>query len=330
MLQYIGRRLLLMIPTLLVISLVAFIIIELPPGDFLTTLAAIAASKGERIDQETLEAMRVQYGLGEPIYVQYWKWITNILTRGDFGQSFYWNQPVKQLIWERLGLTFLLSSLTLLFTWLIGFSIGIYSAVKQYSLGDYIFTFLGFIGLAIPNFLLALILMYFTFRFFGLSITGLFSAEFVNAPWSVARVLDMLRHIWIPIIILGTSGAASLIRVMRANLLDELHKPYVITARAKGLDERELLLRYPVRVALNPFVSTVGWSLPTLVSGEVIVSSVLGLPTSGPLLLNALLQQDMYLAGAFILMMSTLTVLGTLASDVLLAWLDPRIRYSEF
>lgn len=329
MLQYIGRRVLLMIPTLLVISLVAFIIIELPPGDFLTTLAASAASKGERIDQETLEAMRVQYGLGEPIYLQYWKWMSSILTRGDFGQSFYWNQPVKQLIWERLGLTFVLSGLTLIFTWLIGFGIGIYSAVRQYSLGDYIFTFLGFIGLAVPNFLLALILMYLSFSFFGLSITGLFSDDFVNAPWSVARVLDMLRHIWIPIIILGTSGAASLIRVMRANLLDELHKPYVVTARAKGLDERELLLRYPVRVALNPFVSTVGWSLPALVSGEVIVSAVLGLPTSGPLLLTALLQQDMYLAGAFILMMSSLTVLGTLASDVLLAWLDPRIRYDE-
>jgi peptide/nickel transport system permease protein len=284
------------------------------------------ASKGESIDQQTLEGWRIQYGLGEPVIIQYLKWMRGI-AQGNFGMSFYWNQPVSKLIWERLGLTFVLSLFTLLFTWIVGFAIGIYSAVKQYSLGDYIFTFLGFIGLAIPGFLLALILMYVSFKYLGFTAGGLFSSQFVEAPWNMAKALDMLRHIWIPVVILGASGAASLIRVMRANLLDELNKPYVVTARAKGLAEGQLLMEYPVRVALNPFVSTVGWSLPALVSGETIVAVVLGLPTSGPLLLNALLQQDMYLAGAFILLLSTLTVIGTLVSDILLAWLDPRIRY---
>jgi peptide/nickel transport system permease protein len=260
--------------------------------------------------------------------VQYWKWISGILFRGDFGESFEWNRPVTQMIWGRLGLTFILSFSTLIFIWLIAFPVGIYSAVKKYSLGDYVFTFLGFIGLAIPNFLFALTLMYIAFSKFGLSVGGLFSPRFQEAPWSLAKAVDLLQHIWIPMVVLGLAGTANLIRTMRANLMDELKKPYVVTARAKGLAESKLLIKYPVRVALNPFISTVGWILPNLVSGSTVVSIVLNLPTTGPLLLRSLQSQDMYLAGSFILLLSTLTVIGTLLSDILLAAVDPRIRFS--
>lgn len=329
MLQYVVRRVLYMIPTLFAISIVSFIIIQLPPGDYLTSLVATMASTGETVDRAQLVALEQRYGLGQPIYVQYWKWISGILLRGDFGQSFEWNQPVSALIWGRLWLTFAVSLAALLFTWVVAFPVGIYSAVRQYSLGDYTFTIIGYIGLAIPNFLLALVLMYIAFKYFNQSVGGLFSPQYQDAPWTFAKFLDMLNHLWIPVVIIGTAGTAGLIRIMRANLLDELHKPYVVTARAKGLSERRLLLKYPVRMALNPFVSTLGWTLPTLVSGAAIVSIVLSLPTTGPLLFRALLSQDMYLAGSFILMLSTLTVIGTLLSDVLLAWLDPRIRYER-
>lgn len=327
MLAYIIRRLLYMIPTLFAISLVSFLIIQLPPGDYLNTLVAELAAQGDQVDRARLVALEERYGLNQPVYVQYWKWITGILLRGDFGQSFEWNRPVSTLIWGRLGLTFLLSLSTLLFIWLVAFPIGIYSAVRKYSIGDYTATFLGFIGLAIPNFLLALVLMYVSFKFFNQSVGGLFSPQYIEAPWSWGKVVDLLAHIWVPMVVLGTAGTAGLIRIMRANLLDELHKPYVETARAKGVSESKLLLKYPVRVALNPFVSTVGWVLPELVSGAAIVSIVLSLPTTGPLLLRALQSQDMYLAGSFIMMLSVLTVVGTLLSDLLLAWLDPRIRY---
>ncbi|MFO7631164.1 MAG: ABC transporter permease [Caldilinea sp.] len=326
MLGFIARRILYAIPTFFAVSIVAFVIIQLPPGDYLTTLVASMASQGESVDPAALEALRTRYGLGQPIWVQYFKWMSNIFLRGDFGQSFEWNQPVTSLIWSRLMLTFFLSLSTLFFVWAIALPVGIYSAVKQYSLGDYTFTFLGFIGLAIPNFLLALVLMYIGFKFFGQSVGGLFSPEYQEAAWSWAKFVDMLSHLWIPIVIIGTAGTASLIRVMRANLLDELRKPYVVTARAKGLTEYQVIMRYPVRVALNPFVSTVGWVLPALISGEAIVAIVLSLPTTGPLLLRSLLSQDMYLAGSFILMLSTLTIIGTLLSDILLAVLDPRIR----
>jgi peptide/nickel transport system permease protein len=329
MFQYIIRRILDMIPTLFLISIVSFIIIQLPPGDYLTSLVATMASTGETVDRAALVALEQRYGLGQPVYVQYWKWISGILLRGDFGQSFEWNQPVSALIWGRLALTFVLSLATLLFTWFVAFPIGIYSAVRQYSIGDYITTVIGYIGLAIPNFLLALVMMYISFKYFNQSVGGLFSPEYQDAPWSFAKVLDMLAHLWIPVVIIGTAGTAGLIRIMRANLLDELHKPYVVTARAKGLPEYKLLLKYPVRVALNPFISTLGWTLPTLVSGAALISIVLSLPTTGPLLLRALMSQDMYLAGSFILMLSTLTVIGTLISDILLAWLDPRIRYEK-
>ncbi len=325
MIHYIIRRIFLLIPTLIAISIVSFILIQLPPGDYLTSYVAQLSQQGEQMDQSALAALKAQYGLDQPIYIQYLKWITGVL-RGDFGYSFEWRRPVAQLLWDRLGFTFIISLATLLLTWIIAFPIGIYSAVRQYSIGDYLFTFLGFLGLAIPDFLAALVLMWIAFAVFGQSVGGLFSPDYVDAPWSVAKVLDMLSHLWIPALILGIGGTAGLIRIMRANLLDELHKPYVTTARAKGLPEWKLILKYPVRVALNPFVSTVGWSLPHLISGTVIVGVVLNLPTNGPLLLRALLSQDMYLAGSFILMLSVLTVIGTLISDVLLAWLDPRIR----
>ena len=325
MLQYIARRILMMIPTLFLISIVSFIIIQLPPGDFLTSYVTQLSSMGDNVDESAIQALKDRYGLGQPLYVQYLRWMSNML-HGDFGHSMEWNKPVLGLLTERLPLTFVLAVSTMLFTWAIAFPIGIYSAVKQYSIGDYIATFLGFIGLAIPDFLLALILMWVFFAYFNQSVGGLFSPDFQEAPWSPAKVWDLGKHLIVPMVILGLGGTASLIRVMRANLLDELHKPYVVTARAKGLSESKLLLKYPVRAALNPFISTAGWYLPALVSGATIVAVVLSLPLTGPLLLRALMSQDMYLAGSFIFVLSALTVIGTLISDILLAWLDPRIR----
>lgn len=327
MITYIVRRLLYMIPTMIIISLLSFFLIQLPPGDYLT--AMLASSGLDYIEPAQLEALRVRYGLGQPFHVQYWKWISGIVFRGDFGQSFEWNRPVSDLIWGRLGLTFILSLSTLAFVWAVAFPIGIYSAIRQYSLGDYVFSVIGFVGLAIPNFLFALVLMYISFAYFGQSVGGLFSPEYVDAPWSWGKLVDMIGHLWVPMIVIGASGTAGLIRIMRANLLDELGKLYVVVARSKGISEKKLLLKYPVRMALNPFVSTIGWILPQLVSGSAIVSIVLSLPTTGPLLLNALKSQDMYLAGSFVLVLSVLTVVGTLLSDILLAWLDPRIRYDQ-
>ncbi|MGH2535356.1 MAG: ABC transporter permease [Thermomicrobiales bacterium] len=326
MLKFIARRVILMIPTLIAISIVTFFLIQLPPGDFLTTLVASMAEQGETVDQSRLDSLRDRYGLDDPFYIQYFKWMGGVL-QGDFGYSFTWNRPVSDLVWDRVGYSFALSISSLIMIWLIAFPIGVYSAVRKYSIGDYIVTFFGFLGLAIPNFLIALVLMYVSFKYFGQSVGGLFSPEYVDAPWSLARLGDFLLHLWIPMIIVGTAGTASLIRITRANLLDELGRPYVVTARAKGLPEHRVLLKYPVRMALNPFVSTVGWVLPGLISGETIISVVLSLPTTGPLLLRALTSQDMYLAGGFILILSVLTVIGTLISDIMLAWLDPRIRY---
>ena len=327
MLTYVLRRLALMVPTVFVISVLAFVIIQLPPGSFAETYAATLDRTGDQVDSALLESLRRRYGLDQPMHMQYLIWMQGIVTRGDFGRSFEWNRPVSTLIWERLALTFVISLSALLFIWVVAFPVGIYSAVRQYSVGDYLATFLAFIGLAIPNFLMALVFMYIAFAYFGQSVGGLFSPEYVNAPWSWGKVVDLLSHLWIPMVVLGTAGTAGLVRIMRANLLDELKKPYVVTARAKGLSETRLLLKYPVRVALNPFVSTVGWILPQLVSGAAIVAIVLNLPTAGPMLFRALLSQDMYLAGTFILLLSFLTVIGTLISDLLLAWLDPRIRY---
>lgn len=327
MLQFILRRLLLMIPTFIVISLVAFVIIQLPPGDFVTSYIASLAAQSSQVNQDAEKTLRQMYGLGDPLPIQYVKWMHGILIRGDFGIAFDLRQPVSRVIWERVWLTIALSLGSVLITWVVAFPIGIYSAVKQYSLGDYVFTFIGFIGIAVPGFLLALVLMYVEFKYFGKAIGGLFSDEFVNVPWSLARVADLIQHLWIPVLLLAFGGTAELIRIMRANLLDEMRKPYVITARSKGLPEWKVLFKYPVRLALNPFVSTIGWTLPYLVSGSIILSVVMNLPTTGPMLLRALQVQDMYLAGALILILSLLTILGTLVSDILLAWLDPRIRY---
>jgi peptide/nickel transport system permease protein len=324
---YIVRRVLLMIPTLFAISVVTFFIIQLPPGDFLTSMVSAMASQGEQVNQASIAALRERYGLGEPFYVQYYLWMKNILLEGDFGRSFAYNRPVTDLIGNRLLATIGISIGSLIVTWAIAFPVGIFSAVRKYSAGDYLFTSISFIGLAIPEFMLALVLLYVSVEYFGQSVGGFFSPEYVDAAWSLAKFGDLLQHLWIPIIIIGAANTAGLIRIMRANLLDELGKPYVDTARAKGMEERKLLLKYPVRLALNPFVSTVGWVLPAIISGEVIVAVVLSLPTEGPLLLHALQSQDMYLAGSLILLTSVLTVIGTLVSDIMLAWLDPRIRY---
>lgn len=324
--RYIVQRIVLTIPTLFVISIISFVIIQLPPGDFLTAYITSLESGGQVVDQQLIDALRSQYGLGDPLHIQYFKWISRVIV-GDFGYSFQWQRPVSELIGERMMLTIILSVASLILVWGISLPIGIYSAVRQYSLGDYFFTFISFVGLGIPNFLLALVLMWWAYSQLGMSVGGLFSAAYADAPWSFAKLLDFLKHLWIPAAVLAIGGIAGLIRIMRANLLDELPKLYVTTARAKGMGERDLVLKYPVRVALNPFISTIGWTLPGLVSGSIIVSVVLNLPTTGPMLLTALQSQDMYLAGAILLLLSILTVIGTLISDLLLAWLDPRIRF---
>lgn len=326
MLSFILKRLLYAIPTLIAVSIVAFIIIQLPPGDYLSTLMADLASQGGAVEAGTVAALRERFGLDQPIYVQYWKWVSNIVMYGDFGISFELNRPVTEVIWGRLGFSFLLAMLTLCFIWALAIPVGIISAVRQYSITDYGVTFFAFFMLAVPDFLLALVLMYLLSTYFGQSVGGLFSPEFVDAPWTLARVWDFAKHVWLPVFVIGIGSFAALVRVMRANLLDELHRPYVTTARAKGMSELELLLRYPVRMALNPLISTLGWILPAVVSGEIIVSVVMSLPTTGPLLLRALLSQDMYLAGSLILLISVLTVIGTIISDILLAIADPRIR----
>ena len=326
MLGFILKRVLYMVPTLFGMSVVSFFIIQLPPGDFLTSLISAIADSGQSLDSATVAKLTAQYGLDQPFYVQYWWWISGILFRGDFGWSFDWGQPVSRLIWDRMGITLFVSVLSLILIWAVALPIGIYSAVKRYSIGDHIFTLLGFVGLAIPTFIMALVLMYVSYKFLGQNVGGLFSPEYQDAPWSLAKVWDLCLHLWIPIVVIATNSTAALIRVMRANLSDELNKPYVVTARAKGLKEFTLIMRYPVRIALNPFISTIGWVLPALISGVTITAIVLNLPMAGPLLLRALVSQDMYLAGAFILLMSVLTLVGMLVSDILLAALDPRIR----
>ena len=326
MFRFILWRMVWMLPFLVAISFISFVLIQLPPGDYVTTYIATLAASNEIVDQNTAADLRNRFGLDQPMIVQYWKWISNIVFRGDFGLSFEWQQPVSELIWERMALTLILTFSTLLLTWGIALPVGVFSAVKKYSIGDYVVTFFSFLGLAIPSFLLALVLMYIAAVEFGQSVGGLFSEEFQNAAWSWAKFMDFLQHLWIPVIILAVSGTASLIRVMRANMLDELSRPYVTTARAKGLSEFALLVKYPMRLALNPFISTIAWLLPNLVSGSIIVAIVLSLPTAGPLLLQSLMSQDMYLAGAFILLICALTVIGSLISDILLALVDPRIR----
>lgn len=328
MVRFILYRLLLMIPTLFLISVVSFIIIQLPPGDYLNTLVSQMQARGETVDSEAIRALERQYGVGKPLWEQYTIWMQNILLHGDFGDSFEYNRPVTDMIGSRLGWTIGISVGALLVTWIVAFPLGIYSAVRKYTAGDYVLTFLSFLGLAIPEFLLALVLLYISSEYFGLSVGGLFSPEYVDAAWSLAKVGDLMSHLWIPIVIVGVASTAGLVRTMRANLLDELNQPYVVTARAKGMPENRLIIKYPVRMSLSPFISTLGWTLPAIISGEAIVAIVLNLPTLGPLLLRSLQSQDMYLAGGIILIISVLTVLGTLISDVLLAISDPRIRHS--
>jgi peptide/nickel transport system permease protein len=328
MLAYIGRRALLAVFTVWAISMLAFVIIQLPPGDYVSSYIAQMASMGSVVSDEEAQTLRIQYGLGQPIYVQYWKWMKQI-AEGNFGFSMEWRRPVTEVIGERLWLTVIVAVAALILTWVLALPIGIYSAVRQYSLGDYAATFIGFIGLAVPNFLLALVILYFGFTLFNANIGGLFSPELQDAPWSLARVWDLLKHLPVPALILGLAGTAQQIRIMRANLLDELRKPYVVTARSKGLSETRVIVKYPVRMALNPFASTIGYTLPYIVSGSIIVSLVLGLPTVGPLLLKALISQDMFLAGTIVLLLGVMTVIGTLISDIVLVWVDPRIRLED-
>lgn len=328
MLPYIARRVVWMIFTLLAVSLVAFVIIQLPPGDFVTSYVARLRAQGETLDASQIAALNAQYGMGQPLYLQYALWMGGVL-RGNFGQSFEWNQPVARLLSQRLPFTLMLGTSALLFTWAISLPVGIISAAKKYSIADNTFTLISFIGLGVPNFLAALGLGYLAFKFFHQSVGGLFSPAFEAAPWNLGKLLDLLAHLWLPVVVIAAQGTAGIIRILRANLLDELNKPYVTTARSKGLPEIRVLLKYPLRVALNPFVSTIGWTLPALLNGEVIISQVLGLQTTGQLLLGALQSQDMYLAGSIILVLSALTVIGTLLSDMLLAVVDPRVRFSN-
>ncbi len=325
MLAYIGRRLLLGVFTIWAISVLSFTIIQLPPGDYITSYIAEMAATGSTVTDEEARNLRSQYGLDRPVYVQYFKWMT-LIARGNFGMSMEWRRPVTEVIGDRMSLTIVVSVAALLLTWVLALPIGIYSAVCQYSVGDYAATFVGFVGLAVPNFLLALVLLYFGFTLFNANIGGLFSADYQDVPWSVAKAWDLAKHLPVPALILGLAGTAQQVRIMRANLLDELRKPYVVTARAKGLSEMRVILKYPVRVALNPFASTIGYTLPYIVSGSIIVSLVLGLPTVGPLLLTALVAQDMFLAGTIVLLLGVMTVVGTLISDIVLVWIDPRIR----
>lgn len=322
---YLLRRLGYMALLLVMVSVTSFIIIQLPPGDYLTSYIQRLEASGQHVDQSEIESLKRQYGLDLPMTGQYFKWVTGIM-QGDFGQSLQWNRPVWELISERLALTLVINLGAVLFTYAIAIVIGTYSATHQYSIADYVFTVIGFVGLAVPGFLFALILMVVFNNVFGMSVGGLFSPEYAQAAWSWGKVVDLLKHLPIPVIIIGTAGAAGLIRVMRASLLDELSKQYVVTARTKGLSETKLLFKYPVRVAINPVISTIGWVLPGLVSGGTIVAIVLSLPTVGPLLFRALLSQDMYLAGSLLMLLCALTIVGTFISDILLVLLDPRIR----
>ncbi len=325
MLRVVVQRLLLLPLLLIAFSIMVFGLVQAPPGDFLTSYISMLSSSGSSVDLAQVEALKKQFGLDQPFFIQYIRWVQNLL-RGDLGLSLEYQRPNIELIGERLVLTVLLALFAFVFTWLVAIPAGIYSATHPRSPLDYVLTLVNYVGVATPNFMLALILMWIAFSRLGLSITGLFSPEYVQAPWSVARVVDLLKHIWLPVIVLGIAGTARLTRIMRANLLDELNKPYVVTARAKGLSEWRLVLKYPVRVAINPLVSTIGWYLPQLFSGSLIVATVMNLPNIGPLLLRALVSQDMYLAGGILLIYCFLTVVGTLVSDILLAWLDPRIR----
>jgi len=323
--SFILRRILLMVPTLFVVSIISFAIIEAPPGDFMDSYVNALLQEQEAVDPAEIASLRKRYGLDAPTYVRYFRWLGNIM-QGNLGRSLEWNQPVSKLIADRLPWSLAISVASFFLAYAIATPIGLSSATRQYSLGDYFFTLIGFIGLATPNFLLALLILWYYFVATGNVAVGLFSDEYLIAPWSFAKFIDLLKHLWLPALVVGTAGTAGLIRVMRANLLDELERPYVMVARSKGLSEGKLLVKYPFRIAMNPVASTIGWTLPTLVNGELLASLVLGLPTIAPLFVGALLSQHMFLAGSVVMILSTLTLVGTLLSDIVLAWLDPRIR----
>ena len=326
---FIVRRLILIIPLLFLISVISFATILLPPGSYVETYVQNLERTGFIVDQGQIEAIYKQYGLDQPAVLQYVLWMSNFLLKGEMGRSFIYQRPVKDVIMERLPMSATIALVSLILTWLIAIPIGIYSALRQYSVGDYIATVIGFIGLALPNFLLALAIGYWVFAGTGRAIAGLFSIEYKGAPWSIGKFVDLLGNIWLPIVVIASAGTASLIRILRATLLDEKNKQYVTTARAKGLPEWRLIMKYPVRVAINPLISTIGWTLPFIVSGEIIVSQTLGLETLGPVLLAAALGEDMFLVGSIVMILSSLTVVGTLLSDILLAWVDPRIRFER-
>lgn len=327
MVSYIIRRLLAGVLTIFAATIISFLAIQAPPGDFVTSYIANLQSTGTILSAEEAEGLRIQYGLDRPMYVQYYKWMA-LMLEGNFGMAMEYNRPVREVIGDRMMLTVIVSLAAVLFIWIVALPIGIYSAVKQYSIGDYIFTFIGFIGIAIPNFMLALVVLYVGFKYLNVDqIGGLFSTDMNLAPWGWPKIWDMLKHLPLPAVILGIAGMAEVVRIMRANLLDELRKPYVVTARAKGLSETRVILKYPVRAAMNPFASTIGYLFPFIVSGSIIVSLVLSLPTVGPLLFKALIAQDLFLSGTILLLLSVLTVVGTFISDIILMLIDPRIRF---
>ena len=326
---YIARRFLYMMILILLTTVVSFAIIVLPPGDYLTSYVAQLEAQGGDVTNEQIASLKTAYGLGDPEYVQYFKWMRGLVTEGDLGRSFAWRAPVSEIIMDRLPMTLVTSLGSTIVVYLIAIPIGIYAAVKQYSLGDYVASFIGFIGLAIPNFLLGLVAMMAIYKWFGVSVAGLYSPDMQSAPWSFAKFFDLLAHLPVPLFVIGIAGTAGIIRVMRATLLDELNQPYVETARAKGVSEWKLLLRYPVRVALNPIASTIGWLLPAMFSGDAITAIVMNLPTIGPVLLQSLLTEDMYLAAGILLILTVLTLVGTFLSDLALMGIDPRIRFER-
>ncbi len=325
MFSYFVRRIFTMLATLLVVSALVFIIIQLPEGDYLTSYIAELESQGEAVDPEKIAYLKEEYGLDKPIWLQYVNWVLGIV-QGDFGRSIEFDLPVVDVIGDVFLFSLILNFTIILFIYVVAFPIGVYSATHQYSWGDNGLTFIGFIGLATPNFLLALILMFLARKYFGTSIGGLVDPSFEGQPWTLDKILSLLEHLVVPVVVIGTSGTAGMIRRLRANLLDELNKQYVVTARSKGLSESKVLIKYPLRMALNPFIADIGNLLPQVISGSVIVAVIMDLPTTGPVILDALVSQDTYLAGSFLLFVSLLTVLGTFISDLLLAVLDPRIR----
>ena len=329
MLLYILRRLLMLFPIVIVMSAVAFFLIQLPPGDYVSFRILQLQNTGVQVSESQAEALKVQFGLDKPPLLRYFQWVSGIVMNGNWGYSLQWQKPVSEILAERVPMTVAISLSALFFSWLVAIPIGIYSATHQYSFGDYLFTFIGFIGVATPGFLLALIMAWFLFTTFNFSVTGMFSKEFTDQAWSLPRFFDLLKHMWLPLVLVGLSNTGITIRVIRNNLLDELHKQYVVTARAKGMSEWSLLLKYPVRMAVNPILSTVSFVLPGLFSGTILIDIVLSLQTVGPVLLRATLAQDMYLAGSIVLILSVITVIGALIGDILLVLVDPRIRFGR-